>query len=81
MVLIGGLMTFRRYLRGADDPYLRETGAANQPPFRQMDPINAFMQAPKNDSSAMRLGILFVITGTLVWGYGDLLLLAGGVFR
>lgn len=74
MCLTGGFMSFRRYLRGAEHSFLRDTGIADQPAFRNLDPANARMDARANDFTAMGWGICFVILGTGIWGYGDLLL-------
>ena len=79
MVLAGGFMTFRHYLRGADNDYLRDTGLANQRAFRMINPMEAHMQAPHEDASAMCWGIFYILAGTLIWGYGDLWLIALGV--
>ena|SRR6266481_5132539 len=77
--LAGGVMTFRHYLRDADNPSLRDTGRANQPAFRTMKPMEAHMQAPQEDRAAMGWGIFYIVAGTLIWGYGDLLLKAFGL--
>ncbi len=74
MVLVGGFMTFRHYLRGADNPFLRDTGFANQSAFGIANPMEAKMKARREDSAATGWGIGYLIVGTIIWGYGDLLL-------
>jgi hypothetical protein len=78
MSLMGALMTFRRFLRGAEDEYQALTGAANQPAAGFLPPMEAMMDAPAQDRRAYRWGIRFAVVGTLIWGYGDLLLKAVG---
>ena len=72
MGLVGGLMTFRHHLRGADNPYLRDTWEADQPGFGSINRFEAHVEAPKRDATALNLGILFIVAGTIIWGYGDL---------
>lgn len=67
-------MTFRRYLRGSDIPYLRNTGEADRPAFSPKDLLRDKANANQQDNSAMNWGIVFLIAGTLIWGYGDLAL-------
>ena len=69
-------MTFRLYLRGGLNSYLRDTGLADQPAFGRLPPTEAKMKAPEEDLKAMRWGIVYIVIGTLVWGYGDLLIKA-----
>ncbi len=70
--LMGGFMTFRRYLRGADDPFLRDTGAAHRIPFRRrINHLEEKQRAEDADARAMFYGILYIVLGTIVWGYGD----------
>ena len=75
MALLGGVLTFRRYLRGAENSFLRDTGLADQPSGARINPLQARMVARAADYNAMRYGIAFIIAGTLVWGYGDLLMI------
>lgn len=74
MCLTGGFMSFRRYLRGAENEFLRDTSIADQPAFRTLHPIPARMDARANDFTAMGWGISYIVIGTGIWGYGDLLL-------
>ena len=74
MCLAGGFLSFRRYLRGAENPFLRDTGIADQPAFRYVDPTKAKMEAPATDSTALGWGICFIVVGTAIWGYGDLVI-------
>ena len=67
-------MTFRRYLRGAENDFRRDTGIADQPAFGAVNPMTAKMDARKHDFTAMGWGIGYIIIGTGIWGYGDLLL-------
>ncbi|HXC37179.1 MAG TPA: hypothetical protein VNV43_14985 [Candidatus Acidoferrales bacterium] len=75
LCLMGGFMSFRRFLRGAENEFRRDTGAADQLPFQIALPMIAKTNARNHDNSAMRWGIGFVIIGTFIWGYGDLLLI------
>ena len=74
MCLAGGFLSFRRYLRGAENEYLRDTGIADQPAFRMTNPMTAKMEARATDFTAMGWGISYIVVGTGIWGYGDLLL-------
>jgi len=74
MTLTGGFMTFRSYLRGREHPHLRDTGAADRSPFCAWDPYTSKDKAKTEDVSALKWGIIFITLGTLIWGYGDLLL-------
>jgi len=73
LTLLGGFMTFRSYLRGRDDDYSRDTGRADQLPFRAWDPFTSRAEAERWDVDARKWGLLFIVFGTLIWGYGDLL--------
>ncbi len=74
LTLAGMLMTFRGYLRGMNNPYLRDTGQANRRAFEQADLLNDKSDAAQQDDLSMRWGIWFLASGTLIWGYGDLVL-------
>ena len=70
---MGGLLTFRRHLRGLDNTFLRDTGYADQAPFgTHKNPLEAKPAAVAADTAAMRWGVLYVAVGTVVWGYGDI---------
>jgi hypothetical protein len=73
MCLMGGFMTFRRFLRGMDDRYLRDTGRANLRPFGFPDPMVDPDRESSSDGAAMKWGIIYIILGTMIWGYSDLL--------
>jgi hypothetical protein len=76
LCLMGGFLTFRKYLRGGENPYLRDTGQANQSVFGPLKhPVVAKREAENEDDKAMAWGIWYVFIGTLVWGYSDLLLI------
>src|SRR2546421_735546 len=49
MCLAGGLLSFRRYLRGAENEFLRDTGIADQPAFRMVEPRTAKLEARATD--------------------------------
>jgi hypothetical protein len=73
MCLMGGLLTFRRHLRGMDNTFFRDTGYADQAPFgTHKNPLEAKMVAAVADTTAMRWGVWYVAVGTVVWGYGDI---------
>jgi hypothetical protein len=72
-------MTFREYLRGTRDLYWRDSGFADQPAFKRIaNPIDANMKARQADAKALRTGIWYMVGGTIIWAYGDLLLSAIG---
>ena len=73
MCLTGGFMTFRRFLRGMDEPYFRDTGLASREPFRYPNPMVDPDREASADGAAMKWGILYIVLGTIIWGYGDLL--------
>jgi len=75
--LMGGLLTVRPYLRGTGNTFFRDTGYADQPPHGKQKPQHeARKEAGDADKSAMRWGVYYVPIGTVVWGYGDLILKA-----
>jgi len=74
LALAGTLMTFRFYLRGAHNSYLRDTGIADQPAFRHIPHHEAKMKAPKEDYKAICCGIICIVLGTIVWAYGDVMI-------
>jgi hypothetical protein len=58
-----------------DNTFFRDTGYADQPLVgNQIPPLAAKMSASNADSAAMRWGVWYVAIGTIVWGYGDLIL-------
>ncbi len=75
MCLMGGLLTFRRHLRGMDNAFFRNTGYADQPLFGKQETLHEAKKAAEDaDTAAMRWGVWYVAVGTIVWGYGDLIL-------
>jgi hypothetical protein len=79
VTLCGLLMTFREYLRGTRDLYWRDSGFADQPAFKPIaNPMEAKMKAQQADAKALRTGIWYMVGGTIIWAYGDLLLSAIG---
>jgi hypothetical protein len=74
MCFSGGFLCFREYLRGAENEFLRNTRIADLPAFRFLQRITDRMDAKALDTRAKGYGIWFIAIGTLIWGYGDLLL-------
>eukprot|EP00456_Euglypha_rotunda_P078643 TRINITY_DN75253_c0_g1_i1.p1 TRINITY_DN75253_c0_g1~~TRINITY_DN75253_c0_g1_i1.p1 ORF type:complete len:141 (+),score=5.40 TRINITY_DN75253_c0_g1_i1:123-545(+) len=73
MTLISLVMMARRFLRGTDDTYLRDTGEADRQPFHFWHPWTSKTDAAARDSAAMRWGLGIGVVGTLIWGFGDLI--------
>lgn len=76
--LLGGLMTFRNYLRGRWDSWLRDTGEADRGLFRQKDLMNDALAATRQDRRAQKAGLWCIVVGTIIWGYGSVLYAAVG---
>ena len=76
--LVGGVVTFRRFFRRADVSYFRDTGWADRAPFKPWNPYTSREEAEQEDRKAIKWGIVSLVVGTLIWGYGDLALVMLG---
>jgi len=73
--ITGAIMMYRGHFRGIENEFLRATGRSNRRAFRQWHPLYSKEEARIEDQQAFRHGFRWVILGTLIWAYGDLLLL------
>ena len=68
-------MTFRRYLRDVDKEWKRLTGRADRRAFTRYHPYWSKFDSENHDYKSTVWGIVYIVFGTLILGYGDLLLL------
>ncbi len=68
LCIIGAVLSCRSVIRLTPEERIR---------FRNMNIVEVFSQSEKaeqeRDSSAVTIGVIFLISGTIIWAYGDLL--------
>lgn len=74
MIIAGTMMTYRGYFRGSQNAYWRDTGIADRRAFSRWHPFKSKDRAKAEDRAALRAGIVFLVVGSLIWAYGDVLL-------
>jgi hypothetical protein len=75
MTIAGAIMMYRAHFRGIEDAFLRDTGRSDRRAFRRWRPLRSKAEAKAEDAKAFRYGFLSIVLGTLIWAYGDLVLL------
>ena len=72
MTLTGLIMTMRSIYRKAGyDSYNTET---ERPPFGEWHSFTSRDAALQEDAKALAWGVASIVTGTLIWAYGDVLI-------
>ena len=72
MTITGAIMTYRAFIRGRENAFLRDTGRADRPAFKVWNPYASRDEAKAEDQKAFRWGLISFVVGTLIWAYGDL---------